>query len=124
MAPVVGWLLRVLGRRWTLGVVANVHVCVLVPVCSLNRNRVPVIAVAALTFSGEEKAEKEKEGNTRNERRRQRRVFVDLSIMKDRRFVVLFVGSICIMSGYYTPWYFIACKFCTMSVVSQFDALV
>lgn len=111
MAPVAGWLLRVLGSRWTLRVVAGVHVCVLAPICLLYRAHVPVVPVAVPTSSGEEKGEREKEGERRSEGRRRRKAFVDLSIMNDRRCAMLFVGCICVMSGYYTPWYFITCNF-------------
>ncbi|KAF9957444.1 hypothetical protein BGZ72_001820 [Mortierella alpina] len=101
LSPVISKLLDSKGLRWTMLAVAIAHLVILFPVCMLfkTRNesgRQRVKRIKRFGFRKGESLEEEK-----------KRKFVDFTILRDTRFCLLFVAGIFVVSGYFTPFYFI-----------------
>ncbi|KAF9365700.1 hypothetical protein BGX34_008850 [Mortierella sp. NVP85] len=101
MSPVVSGLLNSKGLRWTMVAMAIAHLVLLTPVSMLFRTRFE---------TGIQRAKRiRKFGYRKGESLEQdkKRKFVDFTIMKNTRFCLLFVAGIFVVSGYFTPFYFI-----------------
>ncbi|KAF9982477.1 hypothetical protein BGZ65_002824 [Modicella reniformis] len=101
MSPVVNTLLNNKGVRWTMLANAIVHLVILIPISMLFKTRFE---------SGRQRAKRiHKFGYRKGESLEQEkeRKFVDFTIMKNPRFCLLFVAGIFVVSGYFTPFYFI-----------------
>ncbi|KAF9193668.1 hypothetical protein BGZ50_007244 [Haplosporangium sp. Z 11] len=101
LSPVVSNLLDAKGMRFTLLVIAIAQFVILIPTCMMFKTRIE---------SGRERMKRIKRfGYRKGESLEQdkKRKFVDFSIMKDTRFCLLFVAGIFIVTGYFTPFYFI-----------------
>ncbi|KAG0368898.1 hypothetical protein BGZ54_000874 [Gamsiella multidivaricata] len=102
MSPIVSKLLNSKGFRFTMLSVAIAHLVLLIPACMLFKTRLE---------SGRQRAKRiRKFGYSKGESLEQEksRKFVDFTIMKDLRFCLLFVAGIFVVSGYFTPFYFIS----------------
>jgi len=104
MSPVVSGLLNSKGLRWTMIAMAIAHLVLLTPISMLFRSRFETgiqraKRVRKFGYSKGESLEQDKQ-----------RKFVDFTIMKNTRFCLLFVAGIFVVSGYFTPFYFINCK--------------
>ncbi|KAG0304279.1 hypothetical protein BGZ98_005736 [Dissophora globulifera] len=102
MSPIVSNLLNTKGLRWTLLAIAIGHVVLLGPAVMLFKAR---------NESGRQRAKRilrsgYREGESAEQEKQ--RKFVDFSIMKDKRFCLLFVAGIFVVCGYFTPFYFIS----------------
>lgn len=105
MSPVVSGLLNSKGLRWTMIALAIAHLVLLVPIAMLMKSRLE---------TGRQRAKRiRKFGYRKGESLEQekKRKFVDFTIMRNTRFCLLFVAGIFVVSGYFTPFYFINCKF-------------
>ncbi|KAF8937465.1 hypothetical protein BGZ58_002678 [Dissophora ornata] len=101
LSPIVSNLLNTKGLRWTMLAIAIGHMVILFPTCMLFKTRME---------SGRQRAKRiRKFGCRKGESLEQEksRKFVDFTIMKDTRFCLLFVAGIFVVSGYFTPFYFI-----------------
>ncbi|KAF9174073.1 hypothetical protein BGX20_001102 [Mortierella sp. AD010] len=102
MSPIISSILLSKGLRWTMLALAIAHLVLLMPVCMLFRTRIE---------SGRQRAKRiQRFGYRKGESSEQdkKRKFVDFSIMRDTRFCMLFVAGIFVVSGYFTPFYFIS----------------
>ncbi|KAF9998313.1 hypothetical protein BGZ80_006811 [Entomortierella chlamydospora] len=102
MSPIISSILLSKGLRWTMLALAIAHLVLLMPVCMLFRARIE---------SGRQRAKRiQRFGYRKGESPEQdkKRKFVDFSIMRDTRFCMLFVAGIFVVSGYFTPFYFIS----------------
>ncbi|KAG0265312.1 hypothetical protein BG011_005012 [Mortierella polycephala] len=101
LSPVISSLLNAKGMRFTLVALAITHIVILTPACMLFKTRIE---------SGRERMKRIKRfGYRKGESLEQdkKRKFVDFSILKNTRFCLLFVAGIFIVTGYFTPFYFI-----------------
>lgn len=101
MSPVVTKLLEAKGLRWTMIAVAIAHLVIMIPVSFLFRGRLEtgrqrVKRIRKFGYRKGESLEQDK-----------KRKFVDFTIMRNTRFCLLFVAGIFVVSGYFTPFYFI-----------------
>ncbi|KAI1299789.1 hypothetical protein EDD11_006422 [Mortierella claussenii] len=102
MSPIVSKLLNTKGLRFTMIAIAIAHLVILIPVCMLFKTRLE---------SGRQRAQRIRRfGYRKGESLEQdkKRKFVDFTILKDTRFCLLFVAGIFVVSGYFTPFYFIS----------------
>ncbi|KAG0199960.1 hypothetical protein BGX28_006867 [Mortierella sp. GBA30] len=101
LSPVISNLLNSKGLQWTMLAVAIAHLVLLFPACMLFKTR---------NESGRQRAKRIKRfGYRKGEsfEQEKKRKFVDFSIMRDLRFCLLWVAGIFVVSGYFTPFYFI-----------------
>ncbi|KAF9434464.1 hypothetical protein BGZ76_007986 [Entomortierella beljakovae] len=101
MSPVVSSLLNNKGLRWTMLALAIGHFVLLIPASLLFKTRLESGRARAKRISqfGYRKGEIVDKKSTK---------FIDFSIMKDIRFCMLFIAGIFVVSGYFTPFYFIS----------------
>ncbi|KAG0298993.1 hypothetical protein BGZ97_003904 [Linnemannia gamsii] len=101
ISPIVSKLLSNKGFKFTMLTMAIAHFVLLVPACMFYKTR---------RETGRQRAKRIKQFGCRkgesleNEKKRK---FIDWTIMKDIRFSLLFVAGIFVVSGYFTPFYFI-----------------
>ncbi|KAF9579078.1 hypothetical protein BGW38_004825 [Lunasporangiospora selenospora] len=85
MSPVISGLLVSKGLRWTMMAVAIAHAVLLIPTCMFFKTRVE---------SGRERAKRISEfGYRKGENTGQKRKFVDFTILKEKRFLLLFIAD-------------------------------
>lgn len=117
ISPIVSNLLSSKGFKFTMLTMSIAHFVLLVPACMFYKTR---------RETGRQRAKRIKQFGCRkgesldNEKKRK---FVDWTIMKDIRFSLLFVAGIFVVSGYFTPFYFINCKFRSFFTFSSFAFL-
>ncbi|KAF9183994.1 hypothetical protein BGZ49_004480 [Haplosporangium sp. Z 27] len=102
MSPIISNLLVSKGFRWTMLALTIAHIVLLIPLCMLFKTRIE---------SGRQRAKRiQMFGYRKGESLEQekKRKFVDFSIMKNVRFCMLFTAGIFVVSGYFTPFYFIS----------------
>lgn len=105
ISPVVSKLLNIKGFSFTMLVIAAVHMVLLIPAGLLYRER---------RETGRKKAQRIKrfgccEGESVGAE--SKRGFVDFSILRDLRFCLLVISCAFVISGYFSPFFFITCKF-------------
>ncbi|KAF9428662.1 hypothetical protein BGZ94_001541 [Podila epigama] len=101
LSPLLSKLLATKGSRWTTLCAAIAHAVLITPVCFLLKNRIE---------SGRQRAKRISEFGYRKGESKElekQRKFVDFTILKDARFCLLFVAGIFVVTGYFTPFYFI-----------------
>ncbi|KAG0055763.1 hypothetical protein BGZ83_007488 [Gryganskiella cystojenkinii] len=101
LSPLLSKLLESKGFRFTMLTVAIAHFILLTPTCFLFRSRVE---------SQVQKARRIKKfGYRKGESLEQdkKRKFVDFSIMRNKRFCLLFVSGWFIVAAYFSPFYFL-----------------
>ncbi|KAG0330417.1 hypothetical protein BG004_002112, partial [Podila humilis] len=101
LSPLISKLLDNKGFRWTTLCCAIAHLVLVTPACMLFKARLE---------SGRERAKRIQQFGYRKGESKEgekKRKFVDFSIMKDVRFCLLFIAGIFVVSGYFTPFYFI-----------------
>ncbi|KAF9339001.1 hypothetical protein BGZ91_007313 [Linnemannia elongata] len=101
ISPVVSKLLNIKGFRFTMLVIAAVHLVLLIPAGLLYRER---------RETGRKKAQRIKrfgccEGESVGAE--SKRGFVDFSILRDLRFCLLVISCAFVISGYFSPFFFI-----------------
>ncbi|KAF9115224.1 hypothetical protein BGX27_008589 [Mortierella sp. AM989] len=102
MSPIVSSLLINKGLRYTMFALSIGNIILLFPVCMLFKTRLE---------SGRQRAKRiQRFGYSKGESLEQdkNQKFVDFSIMKNHRFLMLFIAGIFVVSGYFTPFYFIS----------------
>ncbi|KAF8933678.1 hypothetical protein BGZ52_007041 [Haplosporangium bisporale] len=101
LSPLLSKLLERKGLRWTMLCCAIAHIVLLTPAVFLFKGRLETGRQRAKRIAqfGYRKGES-KEGE-------KKRKFVDFTILKDVRFCLLFVAGIFVVSGYFTPFYYI-----------------
>ncbi|KAF9376938.1 hypothetical protein CPB97_010511 [Podila verticillata] len=101
LSPLISNLLDSKGFQWTMLCCAISHAVLLTPAVWLFQGRLETGRQRAKRIAqfGYRKGES-KEGE-------KKRKFVDFTIMKDVRFCLLFVAGIFVVSGYFTPFYYI-----------------
>lgn len=115
ISPVVSKLLNIKGFKFTMLVIAATHLVLLIPAGLLYKER---------RETGHEKAQRIKrfgccEGESVEVE--SKRGFLDFSILKDLRFCLLVVSCAFVISGYFSPFFFITCKF-TSFILRMFVA--
>ncbi|KAF9306626.1 hypothetical protein BGZ74_004788 [Mortierella antarctica] len=101
LSPLVSKMLENKGFQWTMVCCAIAHLVLVTPAVLLFKSRMETGRERAKRIAqfGYRKGES-KEGE-------KKRKFVDFTIMKDVRFCLLFVAGIFVVSGYFTPFYYI-----------------
>ena len=113
LSPLLSKLLESKGLRWTMLCCAIAHIVLLTPAVFLFKGRVE---------TGRQRAKRIAQFGYRNGESKEgekNRKFVDFTIMKDVRFSLLFVAGIFVVSGYFTPFYYINCKYPDPKCVSH-----
>ncbi|KAG0293158.1 hypothetical protein BGZ96_003215 [Linnemannia gamsii] len=103
ISPIVSRLLNIKGFRFTMLVIAAIHLVLLIPAGLLHRARLE---------TGREKAQRIKrsgccEGGESKGTEGRGQKFLDFSILKDLRFCLLVVSCAFVISGYFSPFFFI-----------------
>lgn len=104
ISPVVSNLLNIKGFKFTMLAIAMTHLVLLIPAGLLYRER---------RETGREKAQRiQRFGCCEGEyvEAESKRGFVDFSILKNLRFCLLVVSCAFVISGYFSPFFFITCK--------------
>lgn len=102
MSPITSKLLSSKGLRFTMITVAIAHLVIPIPASLLLKTRVE---------SGRQRAKRIRRFGYIKGESAEKRKFVDFTIMRDNRFCMLFFAGIFVISGYFTPFYFLNCKF-------------
>ncbi|KAG0281079.1 hypothetical protein BGZ95_006927 [Linnemannia exigua] len=100
ISPIVSNLLTNKGFKFTMLVIAAAHFVLLIPACMFYKTR---------RETGRQRAKRIKQFGPRKGESfdGKKRKFIDFTIMKDIRFSLLFIAGIFVVSGYFTPFYFI-----------------
>ncbi|KAF9093806.1 hypothetical protein BGX23_002906 [Mortierella sp. AD031] len=101
ISPIISNLLSRKGFKFTMLTIAIAHFVLLVPACMFYKTR---------RETGRQRAKRIKQFGCRKGESldvEKKRKFVDFTILKDLRFSLLFIAGIFVVSGYFTPFYFI-----------------